>query len=204
MAHSPRYLANQDDDNAILAVAIRDWGTFLRDLDVSERAWNDRKVRYPREDCVPWLPYPIPQFISLLTEAVMVAPARTVSADFLPTRFCDVGAGTGTKIRLAEALFGLDGYGVEIVPELAQEARSRGQRVDLADAFTWERYDEADIVYVNRPSTFMAELEHVVMDGMRPGAVLMMVNGRGDPGSQGWALVTREWGEPVAGCWIKP
>jgi len=180
------------------------WPALLRELASAERAWNDRTVRYPRADAVPWLPFPRSQFIALLADAVEAAPVRVLAGQFIPATFLDVGAGTGTKIRLAEALFGLTGMGIEIVPEMAAEAAAHHLRVELADAFEWDGYYGADIVYLNRPSTLMEELEARVMDGMASGAVLMMVNGRCDPGTSGWTLVSREWGEPVHGCWIKP
>jgi SAM-dependent methyltransferase len=184
------------------------WPSFLRELDSTERAWNNRTLRYPRGDAVPWLPFPRSQFIALLADAVEAAPLRVGKiaggGSFVAPRFLDVGAGTGTKIRLAHALFGVEGYGIEIVPELVAEARAHGVKVDLADAFGWEAYDQADIVYLNRPSTLMKQMEATVMDGMASGSVLMMVNGRCDPGTQGWTLVSREWGEPTHGCWIKP
>lgn len=185
------------------------WPSFLREIDSAERTWNNRVVRYPREDCVPWLPFPRSQFIALLTDAVEAAPVRWDQAGagglmFKPSRFMDVGCGAGTKIRLAQALFGLQGFGIDIVPALVAEARSHGVYAEVADAFDWQDYKAADIVYMNRPSTQMAELEAVVMDRMASGAVLMLVNGRGDPAKEGWTLVSQEWGTPVQGCWIKP
>ena len=157
---------------------------------------------------MPWLPFPRGQFIALLADAVEAVPARFerghAGAVFLPPRFLDVGAGTGTKMRLAAALFGLEVSGIEIVPELAAEARAAGLDVELADAFGYGGYHRAEIVYVNRPSTDMAGLETRVMDGMAPGAVLMLVNGRGGPGLDKWTLITQEWGEPVHGAWVKP
>ena len=71
-----------------------DWPGFLRGLTAAERAHNDRHVRYPREDCVPWLPFPRGQFIALLADAVEAVPARfergPAGAVFLPPRFLDV------------------------------------------------------------------------------------------------------------------
>ena len=181
------------------------WPSFLRELDTSERAWNTRNVRYPRQDAVPFLPFPIPDFIPLLAAAVMVAPCQLPEfGEFPPTTFLDIGAGTGTKIRLAQALFGLKGGGIEIVPEFVAEARARGIRVEAVDAFDFKGYGSVDIVYMNRPSTLMDELEGLVMEQMAPGAVLILVNGRNDPGKAGWLMVSQEFGEPVIGVWIKP
>lgn len=181
------------------------WPSFLHELDASERAWNTRQVRYSRPDAVPMLPYPTPMFASLLLQAVMVAPPSLLdSGGYGPSRFLDVGAGPGAKVRLAAALFGLDARGIDIVPQFSMEARAHGADVEVADAFDYDGYADAEIIYVNRPSTLMEDLEKTVMDGMKPGAVLMMVNGRSDPGRSGWVMVTQEYGEPSVGCWIKP
>lgn len=181
------------------------WPSLLRELDSTERAWNSRSIHYPREDAVPFLPYPMPQFISLLTDAVMSAPVRMDGpGDFRRSRFLDVGAGVGTKMRLATAMFGLESYGIELVPEMVAEAQARGLDVTVCDAFSYGGYDGYDIVYLNRPSTQMGTLEHLIMAAMRPRAVLMLVNARTDPGREGWTLVAQEYGEPVAGVWVKP
>lgn len=180
------------------------WPSILHELDARERAWNARTVRYPREDCVPWLPFPRRLFMGLLADAVEAAPARVTDGHFGAPRFLDVGAGIGTKMELAARLFSLQTSGIEIVPELAAEARARGLSVTLADAFTYDGFDQAEIVYLNRPSTQMEALEQRVMDGMAPGAVLMLVNGLGLPELDSWTLVSKEWGTPVQGAWIKP
>lgn len=181
------------------------WPSLLRELDSTERAWNTRSIHYPRKDAVPFLPYPMPQFISLLTDAVMTAPVRMDGpGEFRRNRFLDVGAGVGTKMRLATAMFGLESHGIELVPEMAAEAQAHGLDMAVCDAFNYADYDLFDIVYLNRPSTQMDELEHLIMAGMKPRSVLMLVNAKNDPGKEGWTLVAQEYGEPVAGVWIKP
>jgi SAM-dependent methyltransferase len=192
------------------------WPSFLRELDAAETAWNTRLVHYPREDAVPFLPYPMPQFISLLAEAVKAAPpAIGVDGQLNTPRLLDIGCGVGVKLRLATAMFGLDCYGIDIVPDFIAEAQAKGVQAIVADAFQFPEggraafgfdggYAAYQICYLNRPSAHIEELETLIMDRMASRSVLMMVNGRCDPGKAGWLLVSQEWGEPTVGCWIKP
>jgi hypothetical protein len=152
------------------------------------------------------LPYSNPQFVSLLMEAVTVAPPGpgTPPPGFGPSRFLDVGAGPGVKVRLASALFNLNAKGIEIIPAFALEAQAHGANVVVADAWDYPHYAETEILFLNRPSKRMQELEKHIMAEMKPGAILMLVNAGTDPGREGWPVVMQEYGEPVAGCWIKP
>lgn len=181
------------------------WPSFLRQVYAIEASWNALKVTYPREDAVHFLPLPIPQFVAMLTDAVMAAPTWW-GGDHEPmqTTFLDAGCGTGTKLMLAEALFGVAGCGIDIVPEFIAAARQSGLKADLIDAFEFGAYDAYDIVYVNRPSTLQDELEKLICDRMRPGAVLLAANWRHDPAEFGFEAVAVEHGRPVCGVWRKP
>lgn len=184
------------------------WPSLLRQLHALEQSWNAHKVHYPREDAVPFLPFPIPRFITMLADAVMAAPTRwSASAQehgaVVPT-FIDVGCGPGTKIRLAEQMFGLDGYGIDIVPAFVAEAQSCGVKAGLIDAFEFNSYDAFDIVFANRPSTQQDELEKLICGAMRDGAVLMGANWRHQPAEFGLEPVAVEYGRPVCGVWRKP
>jgi len=196
------------------------WPSFLRELAATETAWNTQPVRYPREDAVPWLPFPMSQFVTLLTEAVTVAPPQPPngllgSQEHTAPRFLDVGCGPGTKVRLAKAMFGLNAYGIDIVSRFISEAQAHGAACMVKDAFdlpaggvpmttsAWG-YSDYQIVYVNRPSSMQDELEQLVMDRMAPDAVLIAVNWRNDPGKQGWFMQHQEYGDPVCGVWVKP
>src|SRR5262249_40050331 len=152
-----------------------------RELNATEQGWNLQKVRYPREDAVPWLPFPMGQFVTLLTEAMMMAVPSggqsVIMEEPNTIRFLDVGCGPGTKIRMAEALYGVKGYGIDIVPRFIAEANAHGVKALLKDAYdlpprgtvnTMEPFGYGDfqIVYVNRPSTSQDELEGLVMDRM--------------------------------------
>lgn len=203
------------------------WPSFLRELEATEQAWKLQSVRYPRADAVPWLPFPIPQFIPLLADAVMVAPptqgrgnylGREMDEPYGPPKFLDVGCGPGTKIRLAEEMFGLRGFGIDIVPRFVAEAQAHGVRAWVADAFEFgaeeggakiagqNGYADYQIVLVNRPSSLQDELEHLVMERMASDAVLIAVNWRNDPGRAGWILQAQEFNAhgPVCGVWVKP
>lgn len=195
------------------------WPSFLRELDAAEQVWRSREVHYPREDAVHWMPYAIPQFVTLLTEAV-AACARPV--DFIHDygkgiSFIDIGCGPGTKCRLAQAMFGLDVFGIDIVARFVGEAQAHGISAQVIDAFDFaamppEMVDKRaqgslgrfDIVLVNRPSGLQDELEGLIMEGMASDAVLIAVNWRNDPGKAGWFTHYQEFGEPICGVFIKP
>ena len=182
------------------------WPSFLRQIHALEQSWNAHKVSYPRDDAVHFLPLPIPQFISLLTDAVMAAPVRWDSdgGGALQSTFIDVGCGPGTKARLAQELFGLEVYGIDIVPAFVAEARSMGLTADVMDAFREPAYSEFDIVFVNRPSALQDELEQLICERVGHGCVLMAANWRHDPEEFGLQAVVREYERPVCGVWRKP
>jgi trans-aconitate methyltransferase len=119
---------------------------------------------------LPYMPFPWPDFIALAAEAL-----PEVTGD----QFCEIGAGPGTKMMLAEAVFGLSVHGVERVPEYVRAARERGLDVAEADALTWGMYGRYDLVFFNRAfydQAREAQLEAVVWDGVKPGAVVIAVN----------------------------
>jgi SAM-dependent methyltransferase len=196
------------------------WPAFLRELDARETMWNAMGVQYPREDAVPFMPYPIAQFVTLLTEAMMAfSRPRQFALDSSPgaIRFLDVGCGPGTKCRLAAAMFGLEVRGIDIVPRFIGEAQAHGVNAVVADAFDFLAADPEpgtysgsvdlyDIVLVNRPSHLQDELESLVMKAMGAGSVLIAVNWKHDPAKdQGWHMHYQEYpAEPVCGVWIKP
>lgn len=197
------------------------WPSFLRELDATEHAWNSRPVRYPREDAVPWMPIAIPTFITLLTEAMMVAPpcmdgVSAMGDHYGKVRFLDVGCGPGTKVQLAQAMFGVLGFGIDIVPRFIAEAEARGVQARVADAFEFPAsggalslngglgYADFQVVLANRPSSMQDELEHLIMDRMASDSVLICVNWKHSPEKEGWIAQYTEYGEPVMGVYIKP
>lgn len=200
------------------------WPSFLRELEATEQAWRQNEVRYPREDAVPWMPYPMNMFVTLLVDAVKAAPPGRMRGDlaswgrgFGTPTFLDVGCGPGTKMRMARAMFGLDTYGIDIVSRFVAEAQAHGEQAWVKDAFEFEEgtqfdmeygvvpgYASFQIVYVNRPSSMQDDLEGLVMDRMAKDAVLMAVNWRNNPADKGWIPVAQEGLTPVCGVWVKP
>lgn len=181
------------------------WPSYLRQIHALEQSWNTFKVDYPRGDAVPFLPLPIPQFIVLLADAVMAAPVSWDVNGPKPVRFLDAGCGTGTKALLAQKLFGLESYGIDIVPAFIAEARASGLRADVIDAFDFgSSYSTFGIVFANRPSTLQDELEPLITEAMAPGAVLMAANWRHSPAEYGFEIVTMEIERPVHGVFRKP
>jgi SAM-dependent methyltransferase len=136
-----------------------------------EAEWRDRDGgRDDLETYLPWMPFPWPDFIALLAEAL-----PEVTGDL----FLDVGAGVGSKMMLAEEIFGLTVHGVERVPEYAAAARQRGLAVDEADALGWDSYSDYDVIFFNRPfhdQDQQKKLEQQVFEDMKPGAVVIAVN----------------------------
>jgi SAM-dependent methyltransferase len=177
----------------------KSWARVLTDLQAAETRAGGL-APHVGHGSVPWLPYPVAQFLPLLADAVMNCLTTTEPL------FLDVGCGWGTKIALAEAMFGLRGCGIDISPVMIAGASDRGVDAVEADCMVFEGYDKPDIVLLNRPVwDRQQECEERVRDGMRPGAILIHVNGRADPGEHwGWIPISQEYGEPVCGVWRKP
>jgi SAM-dependent methyltransferase len=153
------------------------WPRFLQDLEDVERTWRNVRVTIPdAKDYVRWMPYPIGRFSMFLSDAVAVAPGL----DFL-----DVGAGPGTKCLLAAQLFDLQAGGIEVCPEYVQAARELGAQVIECNARGYGGWDTHDIVYLNSPVQD-TRFERHVMDMIRPGAVLITVNGMTRPPAADW------------------
>jgi trans-aconitate methyltransferase len=118
----------------------------------------------------PWMPFPWPDFVALVAEAF---PETTGD------KYLEVGAGVGTKMMLAEAIFGLDVHGVERVPEYVAAARERGLPVEEADALGWGGYGDYDIIFFNRvfqDRGLQERLEQQVWADMKSGAVVIAAN----------------------------
>jgi trans-aconitate methyltransferase len=131
---------------------------------------------------LPWMPFSWPDFVALVAEAL---PETTGD------RFLDIGCGIGTKMMLAEEIFGLNVQGVERVPEYVKEARQHGLVVAEADVLGWDGYNEFDLVFFNRPFYDQArqrELEQRVWANMKSGAVVIGVN-LIDPPPSSWYLI---------------
>jgi SAM-dependent methyltransferase len=191
-----------EDVPPVRALNWKEWAELMRGIDETETRWRRGPARpatwviNPGE-CAGWFPYPPADFIAMLAEAMPAAQGP---------RFLDVGCGPGTKLRLARAMFSLDVAGLEIAPEMAAAAREAGLKVAENDARSWMGYGAADIIFMNRPVVPLGNLERHIMRLMKPGAILMSVNGTTSPGqSMGWPVVSEEYGAgAVNGIWAKP
>lgn len=142
----------------------------------------------------PWMPYQPADFLGIMWDVMGVADGRV---------FLDVGCGPGTKMAMAEALFGLIPHGIEIDPAMAELAKDYGQ-VYPGDALwlpTIERvYALADVIWLYRPFRSVPHersLESFIIANMKPGAILAGGSWETDPAALGW--------EPVVDdCIISP
>jgi trans-aconitate methyltransferase len=143
----------------------------------------------------PWMPYPLYEFVALLAEAVPAAPGG---------RFLDIGAGPGTKMLVAQELFGLDCRGVERVPEYVDAAAEMGLAVSEADALGWGGYGDFDVAWFNRvfrdPGA-QAALEAQIWERAVPFAVVICANLEEPPG---WWPVLDAWADTRRGIYQKP
>lgn len=157
---------------------------------------------------LPWMPFQWADFIALLAECVPEAEGPL---------FCDIGSGTGTKMRIAAGLFGLTPFGVERDFGLAVsgEASARAwpgggagaggdvlveDALDLPGAY-WGQFD---IVWMYRPFRDPARqgrLEQRVYGGMRRGAIF--AGGALEAFPWGWRTVVDDY-DMRRGAWKKP
>lgn len=179
---------------------LRDYGAVQRVI--REVAEDEAKylLHGDRHDPVylPWMPFQWADFIALLAECVAEAEGDL---------FCDVGAGPGTKMRLARELFGLCADGVERDRELAMRAvRATNGVLTIADALdlpieTWALWD---IIWMYRPfrdPDRERELEQRVYAGMKPGAIF--AGGALEAFPENWHIVVDDM-DLKRGAWKKP
>jgi trans-aconitate methyltransferase len=167
----------------------------LKSVTGLERAWQGNIPSANDDQHIPWLPFPIPEFVSLCTAAVTEAEGLT---------FLEVGCGIGTKMLIAETIFGLDVFGIERVPEYVAQAQRIGLRVSEADAGEWKGYGNYDILWLNRPfrqPDTEAALETRIWAEAKPGAVVICANLEDRPPSS-WYLIEDDW-ETRRGVWQK-
>lgn len=159
-----------------------------------DREWM-RKVPETDRRRAPWMPFPRPDLVALLYEALPEAPGY---------RFLAIGCGPGPDLILAREIFGLDVHGIEIEPEAAQHAAGQGFDVQVADAAGFGDYGKYDILWFNRvfrnPGC-QAVLEHQVWRDMAPGAVVICANLEAPPPPSFWPVLD-DW-EVRRGIWYK-
>lgn len=119
---------------------------------------------------LPFMPFPWTDFVALMAEALPEAEGD---------RFLEIGCGPGSRMLLAEEIFGFDVEGIERVPEYVKAAQDRGVPVTEADALGWDGYGRYDIIFFNRAFAdvhLQERLEQEVWTGMKPGAIVIGVN----------------------------
>lgn len=172
----------------------------------------------PRHDPVttPWMPYQPADFIGILWECLSELPTGW---EFGRPFFYDVGCGPGTKLRIAQELFGFRVGGIEIDKKMAGIARQHfgDYQVTCGDALNPPapiNWSPPDVIWLYRPfrdPVSETRLEQSIISGMKPGAILAGSSWEIDPGALGWAPVVDDClispdgkSQIVRGAWKKP
>ena len=115
-----------------------------------------------------FVPFPCGAFVDILVEAFLILGQDRSK------KFLDVGCGAGSKVILSCSLF--DGYGIDYNPSYVEKAKLLGlNRVGLADALNFDKYDVFDVIYYYRPIHNIEkyhEFEQKVHKEMRPGVLV--------------------------------
>ena len=165
----------------------------------------------PRHDPLytPWMPYQPADFIGILWECM---------PELKGNWFLDVGCGPGTKMKIAETLFGLEVRGVEINHEMADEARKHFTEPGVVCTGNALNYDglgyQFDLIWLYRPfrdPVSEIRLEQRIMDAMKPGAILAGASWEIDPAALGWQTIVDDClispdgtSKIIRGAWQKP
>ncbi len=148
----------------------------------------------------PWMPYQPADFIGIIWECMpVITSMKTLKIPNMDPlyevpKFLDVGCGPGTKMAIAEKLFGFYTFGIEIDPGMAFEAAKnlattdafveQGDALEM-DANYWKGFD---VIWLYRPfrdADSERELETLITSSMKPGAILAGGSWETDPGPQG-------------------
>jgi SAM-dependent methyltransferase len=160
----------------------------------------------------PWMPYQPADFIGMLWECL---PEIAYSKG-RPPSFLDVGCGPGTKMKIAQDLFGFDAAGIESDETMAAEAqREFGHHAICADALSYSfYYGWFDVIWLYRPlrdSELETRLEASIVANMKPGAILAGGSWETDIPGLGWATIVDDCltapdgsAQIWRGAWKKP
>jgi len=123
-------------------------------------------------------------------------------------KFLEVGCGIGAKLVLVSKLFGFQVTGFDYnlqycndACELLHHWECQNWVVENADALSvtaLEYYQASDVIYLNRPFVHLeqqGELEHLVLERMRPGAYVILANYAAEPSvlaQSGWREIARD------------
>ncbi len=142
------------------------------------------------------MPFPLFDYIALLAEAMPVLEG---------SRLLEVGCGIGSRMLVAQEIFGLDVSGFDRVDEYVAQAVKLNLNVWVDDALAFAGYGNYDVLWFNRPfrdPVPQRELEAKVWDAMAPGAVVICANLEAPP-PRAWMTVLDDW-EVRRGIWWKP
>jgi trans-aconitate methyltransferase len=136
-----------------------------------EDEWAHATGQGVPEGAIGFLPYPIPQFTHLLRMTSWMIPATEKNT------FIDLGAGIGTKVKIA-ARMGYGAIGIDIIPAYIAKAREIGAPVTFCDV---RKAPVAGfhVVYLNHPLADPHEenaLEARILAELTPYAVLINVH----------------------------
>ena len=148
-------------------------------------------------------PYPISIFGKLLTAVIEdMGWIWNPGVDESAPKFLEVGCGPGTKLVVAEKVFGLDAGGFDYNPDYVRDAnellQSKGCQggAFIADARTVTTpYSLADVIWLNRPFVHLEmtrRLEETVLNRMHPGAYIILGNYATDPKELGWQVIAED------------
>jgi SAM-dependent methyltransferase len=175
---------------------------MIRYLMGDEREWmlvGDRRNKIT----LPWMPFQPAEFTAIMFD---------VMAETNGPKFLDVGCGIGTKMMIAEALYRLDVYGIEIDEPMARLAASHwsGKNVvynhDALASSCKAFYTDADIIWLYRPfrdPDTESRLEDLITENMKPGAILAGGKWQMDQPPAGWQTIVDDW-DTKCGAWMKP
>jgi SAM-dependent methyltransferase len=160
----------------------------------------------------PWMPYQPADFIGIIWECLPELTGK---------HFLDIGCGPGTKMQIAQDLFGFEVHGIEVDPAMAEEARKRfsgagtvvtGDALDLQPAY--HPLDVFDLIWLYRPFRDPAaeyKLEQQIIEAMKPGAILAGGMWDTDVSCLGWQVIVDDCiispdgaTQIVRGAWQKP
>jgi SAM-dependent methyltransferase len=150
-------------------------------------------------ECLPFMPFQPAEFMAIMFDVV----AETNGPLFL-----DVGCGTGTKMTLAQQVYGLQPWGIEIDEAMYGQAHARFPDTTVQGSalnYTYI-YGDVDIIWLYRPfrdPDRQAELEKHIMDRMKHGAVLAGSKWQMDD-PPNWIPIVDDWDATKSGAWMKP
>jgi SAM-dependent methyltransferase len=207
----------------------QDIAALVKDVQETEHRYNLTGERSAAT--LPFMPYQPADFIGIVWECMpaivnmkpiwlpsLLGLAHPPYKVYEVPEFLDVGCGPGTKMAIAEKLFGFRVHGIEIDAGMAFDAATRLAATDAdieqGDAMDFEGYDGFDLIWLYRPyrdEALERELEQRIIDAMKPGAVLAGGSWETDPAELGWEPIVddsiyNQHGPGVIwrGAWRKP